>query len=226
MLLGDHAESRSTLLSLPSTSLRRTSTAVYYCAFNRIWSEKPCEECALKDWGGPLEVIEEESEDEKPAGTASGQERHMSIDSDNASTIVLAGGYVADRKERNPDGRRHSPLSDKENTQAERSSDYESGLDEDSFRGAYLNEDALQDVEDYIEGSSSGDEDDRSSGDEEDLSSSGLSAENTVGCYMKEDDSEDSTEGGFKPAAPPLKHGDEVVSSSSGVSECEVYYED
>ena len=170
-------------------------------------------------------MIEEEAEEENPASTLSERERYISVDSDNASTIILAGGYLADRTELDSDDSRHSPLSDKENAQAEHSSDSENSLDEDALDGAYLDDDVLRDVEDYIEGSSSEDEEDRPSGDEEAQSSSDLSDGITDGCYMKEDDSEDSAHGSFKPAAPPLKHGDEVVSSSSDVSECEVYYE-
>ena len=195
ILLGDHAASRTDLLLLPSTSLERTSSAVYYCAFNLIWSDKPCEECALKDWGGPLEVIAEEPEDENTASTAKGQERYMSVDSDNASTIILTGGHLTDDIERGSGSPRHSPPSDKEHTQIDHSSDDENGLDEDVSGGAYLNDDALRDVEDYIEGSSSGDEEDRSSGDEEGQSSSDLSDGTTVGCYLKEDNSEDSIDG-------------------------------
>ena len=220
ILLGDHAAGQTEMLSLPSTSLRRTSSAVYYCAFNRLWSAKPCEECALKDWGGPLEVIEEEPEDESRDRVGTEEENHKSFDSDNASTIILTGGHLDDDTETNSGNFRYDADENKENTQTDHSSDDESGLDEDFPGGAYLDEDALRDVEDYIEGSSSGDE--------EDQSDNSHSDDNAVGFYLQEDDAGDESDrasGQSKPRQTPFKHGDEVVSSSSDVSESEVYYD-
>lgn len=170
-------------------------------------------------------MIEEEPEDGNPAATARGQERYMSIGSENASTIILTGGHHLDDIETGCGSPRYSSFSDKENTRDNHSSSDESGLDEEFSGGAYLDEDALRDVEDYIDGSSSGDEKDRTSGDEEAQSGSDLSDGTTVGCHTKKDDSEDSADGSFEPRGPPLKHGDEVVSSPSDASESELYYD-